>query len=520
VRTRIGNIRGISGATEYGLFAGDVTDGGSISNANRYIRLTDTNFTLNNLDLNIYNGGNRVIALDYATPYFSMGATAPTSFLQLSSNGIWMGNAGSSVYKMRVGNVNSGGVLTAGYTWDGTTFAIVGNVTANNGNIGGWTIAGTGGPPATGGEIYNGAAHLVSSGTLGGAAGAYFGKSSSGWYGWVLTDGTKLIGAIANNAGIDPYIYFSDGSVYRLVLGGMNYSGWPGGAGTGYGMKIADHAGTLLVEFSGTAAAPKNMIANWTVTTGGFTSPTGVVVIGSGGASIPTPGAFFGKSTSTYYGFRLSDGTKQIAAWVGDSSIDPYMSFYDGTYFRVVLGGMNYSGFPGGASTGYGLKIGDSGNNLMAEFSNTRNYIAGWYVGAGYLFYDSGSNSAGMVPTDWPFYAGNTYVNRSIAPFRVSNTGAVTASAGSIGGWSLTSTKIYSTGIDILSGAGAAMAFGASPNTPTSATVGTGLWIDANGLSLMSSSQQLATVDPTNGVELLVSTAYANNRAFTFKYSG
>jgi hypothetical protein len=42
-------------------------------------------------------------------------------------------------------------------------------------------------------------------------------------------------------------------------------------------------------------------------------------------------------------------------------------------------------------------------------------------------------------------YAGDTYTNRASAPFRVTQGGAVTATSGSIGGWTLSSTSLAST---------------------------------------------------------------------------
>jgi hypothetical protein len=53
VRTRLGNLKGITATTEYGLFAGEgVTAGDS------YMRLSDVNFELHNLDFAMYDSGN------------------------------------------------------------------------------------------------------------------------------------------------------------------------------------------------------------------------------------------------------------------------------------------------------------------------------------------------------------------------------------------------------------------------------------------------------------------------------
>jgi hypothetical protein len=51
--------------------------------------------------------------------------------------------------------------------------------------------------------------------------------------------------------------------------------------------------------------------------------------------------------------------------------------------------------------------------------------IGGWTIATGYLYAGSGFNTAGMSPADWPFWAGDTYANRSIAAFRVDPAGNV-----------------------------------------------------------------------------------------------
>ena len=69
----------------------------------------------------------------------------------------------------------------------------------------------------------------------------------------------------------------------------------------------------------------------------------------------------------------------------------------------------------------------------------------GWTWTADYLKKDSGTEatSSGLAPTDWPFYAGASYANRATAPFRVSPAGAVTATSGTIGGFTLGSTIFW-----------------------------------------------------------------------------
>jgi hypothetical protein len=71
--------------------------------------------------------------------------------------------------------------------------------------------------------------------------------------------------------------------------------------------------------------------------------------------------------------------------------------------------------------------------------------VGGWTWSADYFKKDTGTaaTSSGMAPTDWPFYAGAQYANRATAPFRVSPAGAVTASSGIIGGFTLSATTLW-----------------------------------------------------------------------------
>jgi hypothetical protein len=121
LRTRMGNLNGITGVTEYGLYAGD----GAVAATNKYVRITDQNFEIHNIGLDLYEGSTKTVSLNPAGPYLAIGNPLPTSFLQPSTTGIWMGNAGSSTYKMRVGATNSSGNLTAGWSWDNTNLNIV-----------------------------------------------------------------------------------------------------------------------------------------------------------------------------------------------------------------------------------------------------------------------------------------------------------------------------------------------------------------------------------------------------------
>lgn len=111
LRTRFGNIRGVTGTLEYGLFAGDYAN-------KRYVRLTDQNAELVGLPLLLYDGATNTVKIDPTVPSIALGSTLPSAYG--TGTGIWMGKD-SGAYKFRVGNPSG-----EYFRWDGTNIAIVG----------------------------------------------------------------------------------------------------------------------------------------------------------------------------------------------------------------------------------------------------------------------------------------------------------------------------------------------------------------------------------------------------------
>ena len=75
--------------------------------------------------------------------------------------------------------------------------------------------------------------------------------------------------------------------------------------------------------------------------------------------------------------------------------------------------------------------------------------------------------------------------------------GSITATSGTIGGFSIGSTTISSTGLTLTSGASASLAFGTVP--PTSPSSGTGIYIDKTGLFGLSANTQNFIISAANG---------------------
>lgn len=124
---RSGNLDGIGGVgLEYGFWAGQGT---TVNDPQ--ILLTDSSAALKNLDFEIYASGTKVFLVDYSVPSLALGAAVPTGYMV--GNGIWMGK--DTVYKMRVGTV-SGAALTAGWSWDGSTLLVKGQIVIQAGSSG------------------------------------------------------------------------------------------------------------------------------------------------------------------------------------------------------------------------------------------------------------------------------------------------------------------------------------------------------------------------------------------------
>jgi hypothetical protein len=100
--------------------------------------------------------------------------------------------------------------------------------------------------------------------------------------------------------------------------------------------------------------------------------------------------------------------------------------------FRALIGGTNVGDviigdWANGQGFYYDSSAGTYGSTsfagtIMASAGN----IGGWSISGTALIKENGTSSVGMSPSDYPFYAGNTYANRSNAPFRVTSEGNVT----------------------------------------------------------------------------------------------
>lgn len=201
---------------------------------------------------------------------------------------------------------------------------------------------------------------------------------------------------------------------------------------------LADGSGFLASSNIAWTTAGVATISGWTINSTSIS--TGTTYIASGLDVPSAPFAWFGKSASGYRGMWLADASNRYLTMLTDGSLSPRIVMFDGTRNRIVIGDLNTAWGADGATNSMGMKIWSSAGSLLVHFSDVQNTISGWTIAA---------------------------------------------------------TKISSTGIDIHSGASAALAFGATP--PTSASAGTGVWLDRTGLFGLLSNTVQVKLDATTG---------------------
>jgi len=439
-------------------------------------------------------------------PYLQM-ATHPGTFTSLDTAGTL-----NITPRVRLGNCNgsygynsdiycfAAGERAAGQSWisvDPTNGVRIGNNTTVLAQV-----------DAAGNGFFTGSV-TASSGAIGG---------------WTLTTTEIKSGSGATTVGLSSAVTGADD--VRIYAGSATATSAPfrvteAGALVATNANITGAITATSGSFTGSITANSGSIAGWTINSTSLSNSATTIAsnadfAGSGVA------AWFGRGASGYGGYMFRDASgRKVQSLVSDGTTFPYMGTFDGTRWRTVIGGLNFAFGSDGSTNSMGMKVWAADGTKLVEFSDVQNKIGGWTVGASALGAGSGTTTVGLDSggTNPAIFAGSS--TASSAPFRVSNTGAlfasnatitgsvtatsgsftgaVTATSGSIGGWTINSSKISSTGIDINSGGSAGLAFGTTP--PTSATSGTGIWLDRTGLYALASGAEKARID-TNGLRL------------------
>lgn len=282
------------------------------------------------------------------------------------------------------------------------------------------------------------------------------------------------------------------------------------------GVRIGNNVSVLTqvdaagnASFIGSITSSSGTIGGWTISGTSISKNEVKLAAGVNISNVAGTGeAWFGKSASDgpYYGLFLKGTSGAFLDLVaGQASIGttgrPYLQMSDGTRARVLIGELNTSAWDGVATNSMGMKIWSSAGVKLVEFSDAQNVIAGWAVTATSLSSGTGATTVAMDSggTNPAFYAGSA--TPASAPFRVTNAGALTATnatiTGAIAATSGSLSALSITGLLTMSGAASAITIGTTP--PTSASAGTGVWLDRTGLYGLLAGTAQAKLDATTG---------------------
>jgi hypothetical protein len=358
---------------------------------------------------------------------------------------------------------NSSGATT--FTLNGTTGAATfgGELSAPTGNIGGWTINAS--------SISGGSVTIDSVGNIRAGKVTYADANSGFWLGKDTADANKIkffIGSSTENLKWDGTDLSITGSI---SANGGDIAGWIIGAdnlsknnvtisSTGF---INLGTGNDIVKLSSVDTTYRIWVGDATAASAPFrVSKTGVVT--ANGAVLDSSSSIGGRTGTTISGTINSSGditttsfntsTRQILETFQFPTDD-----YDGA---LKAGNIVWNSGSGAISSGSGVviyrggivgatngavkfSIDASGNATFAgQLSAPTGNIGGWTIGASSLYGGSSTSRVGLevdaVSGNVAIYAGSE--TKATAPFRVTNTGNVTATSGTVGGWTLSSNAL------------------------------------------------------------------------------
>ena len=315
----------------------------------------------------------------------------PASIYTTINNVQTSSNSGAGFYLDETGKFRFASSSTAYVSGDGSGNLIVsGCVVATAGNIGGLNLASD---------------KLSSSGP-----GTFVGISGSGTY---------AFWAGSANPAQAPFYVTNTGSVYAQNLSLTNSLLVGGSSGSISGINPTNSNGRAI--FSGAASNDGTGANFWVTNTGS--------VYSTGGASFQGPIFSSGSLTGT----SLGGTSTNSGSLVGGAILVPNAA--SPTFNVDSLGNMT-------ASNAY----------LSGSIVSNSGSIGGWQINVGSLTSGTGASAVGISTGNYSFYAGNT--TPSSAPFSVTNTGILTASGanisgsltattGSIGGFTITGSALY-----------------------------------------------------------------------------
>lgn len=264
-----------------------------------------------------------------------------TSYSDTANAGFWMG-IDSSVTKIRVGNIGH----TSGWTWDGTSLAITGSISATSGTIGGWTISSTDLSSDTGsiGMASSGSIRFWSGSST--PSSAPFRVSSAGVLtstsgsigGWTIDSTGIRLGSGSTARGMDSgstAFYAGSATPSSAPFNVTTAGALTASSGTIGGITIGASslsAGGWSINSSGSLTAPSGTIGGGSMS---FSSVTisGTLTLGSGGNIVDADGSTWDQTGIT---LRSSNTFGDAIKWMvsGSNAGSIYASSYDFTFKR------------------------------------------------------------------------------------------------------------------------------------------------------------------------------------------
>tara|TARA_R110002020_G_scaffold246009_2_gene459730 strand:+ start:2308 stop:6345 length:4038 start_codon:yes stop_codon:yes gene_type:complete len=101
VRTRTGQLKGLFGQDEFGLYAGSGT-----TNADKFFRISDKHFDIHNINLTMHSGSATTIKLDSEVPYLGIGSTVTDGTWSTGDKGFLVRYDATEGAKVYVGQEN------------------------------------------------------------------------------------------------------------------------------------------------------------------------------------------------------------------------------------------------------------------------------------------------------------------------------------------------------------------------------------------------------------------------------
>ena len=310
------------------------------------------------------------------------------------------------------------------------------NITATGGTIGGWSLA---------------SSRLYASATSG---------ATTKFYGVVADPvllGRAFFAGATNSAG--------DGSVFEVLNDGsviannLSITGGPAA-----GNVISVNSGTFSVTSAGAMTATSATVS------GSVTATSGSI----GGWSIYLD-RIYNSGVSKFIGLVDSAADGDVAIFAGATA-----STGAGATFSVTNSGI----------------LSASGATISGAITATSGSIGGWSIGLDKIYNSGVSKFIGLVDAaadaDVAIFAGATNSTGSGATFTVTNAGAVTASSGTIAGWSIASDRIWSgSGSSYVGMSTGATAFFSGANTSSG---GSALFSVTNAGALTATNATLSSV--------------------------